>query len=241
MDRQSLLKVKQNLSNFAEFSGLNCNFEKSAVMCTENPTPEELLTITEAGFSSTNHIKLLGMEITSALDNKEEIFEVLINKISNLVSYWDRFKLTLPGRITVAKTFLVSQLNYVGCFLVPSQATLDRIQLIINTYVKGNINISQSRIQTRVEDGGLGMFNLKDFLSAQMCSWIGRAYRNQIDNWRYDLKLAAPGNNISLIRPCDLDPDLNPILHGIVCAYREFYSHFTKCNKNWRQAIIFDN
>jgi uncharacterized membrane protein len=70
------------------------------------------------------------------LDNIEQIFEKIKSKIINLVAFWERFRLTLPGRITIAKTFLISQLNYIGSFLKPSPQTLEQIQVIINNFVK---------------------------------------------------------------------------------------------------------
>jgi hypothetical protein len=81
-------------------------------------------------------LKLLGIEIVASLDNIDSIFAKIIVKITNLTAYWERFKLSLPGRITVAKTFLVSQLNYVGCFLTPSDNIIERIQVIIDNFVK---------------------------------------------------------------------------------------------------------
>jgi Reverse transcriptase (RNA-dependent DNA polymerase) len=241
MDRQSLSEVKTNLANFGDISGLRCNFEKSAVMPTEPPTQEETEIIQQLGYSVMDRIKLLGIEVVYTLDNVEAIFESLISKIVNLVTFWSRFKLTLPGRITLAKTFMVSQLNYIGAFLMPADATLARIQVIINNFVKGGLNISSERMQSDPCTGGVGMFNIKTFLKAQMCCWVSRAYRYQIDNWRYDLKLNSPNNDISLIRPCDVDPEIHPILYKMLIAYRDFYYDFSKVNKNWSEAHIFDN
>jgi hypothetical protein len=105
-------------------------------MTTFYPDPADIALITDLGFTYTNKIKLLGMEITQNLDNVDETFKKIKQKIVGLVSYWDRFRLSLPGRITIAKTFLVSQLNYIGCFLKPSDLILDEIQVIIDNFVK---------------------------------------------------------------------------------------------------------
>jgi hypothetical protein len=118
LDRHSLTTVKQILNNFANISGLECNFDKSCVMPTsENPDPEDINLINEIGFKYETKITLLGVEIKNTLSNVDEIFQKIKEKIVGLISYWERFRLTLPGRITVAKTFLVSQLNYIGSFL----------------------------------------------------------------------------------------------------------------------------
>jgi hypothetical protein len=76
------------------------------------------------------------------LDNIDDIFRAIKTKIINLASYWERFRLTLPGRIIIAKTFLISQLNYIGCFLKPSDIIMEEIQVIIDNFVKKNLNIA---------------------------------------------------------------------------------------------------
>jgi hypothetical protein len=210
-------------------------------MTTFAPDPEDIALITEMGFTYTDKIKLLGVDIVQNLDNIDIIFENIKQKIVNLSSYWDRFRLSLPGRITIAKTFLVSQLNYIGCFLKPSDAMTDQIQVIIDNFVKKNLNIAQDRLTSSVDSGGLGMFDIKTFLSAQRCTWISRAFRIQNDNWRYDLKKLAPGNNILCIRPCDIDVNTHPILYSLVADYTNFYGKYCELNGNFRSAYIFDN
>jgi hypothetical protein len=51
----------------------------------------------------------------------------------------------------------------------------------------------------------------------------------------------APNNDPLLLRKCDINRDVNPILHGIVTAYSNFYSHFSGRGSNLKNAIIFDN
>jgi hypothetical protein len=241
MEYSSLNKVKLNLQDFSVISGLHCNFDKSAVMTTEIPTDDEIRIISELGFKVADQIKLLGVDIKYDLSNVDVIFTGLVTKIVNLASFWERFRLSLPGRITVAKTFLVSQLNYLGCFLKPDDTILARIQDAINNFVKSNLNISSSRIEMPVELGGLGMFNLRQFLDAQMCSWVSRACSLPIDNWRYDLIDLSPNHDVSLLHASDVDQLNNPILYNIATAYEYFYSKFCQCNNNYKAAQIFDN
>jgi hypothetical protein len=54
-----------------------------------------------AGFVPTDHIKLLGLKITKNLDTFDETFDELHDKIRDLIAFWDRFRLSLPGRISV--------------------------------------------------------------------------------------------------------------------------------------------
>jgi hypothetical protein len=181
------------------------------------------------------------VEIVYTLDNVDAIFETLREKIVNLAAYWERFRLSLPGRITIAKTFLISQLNYLGCFLKPSQRIISDIQVILDNFVKKNLNIASDRISQPTDSGGLGMLNISDFLASQRCMWIARAHNFPIDNWRFDLKCLAPSNNILLLRTGDVDKNCHPILYNLVEDYSDFYGKFTAVNSNYKSAFIFDN
>ena len=236
-----LRSLKNALEDFRVCSGLACNYDKSVIVPI-NPINQETQEMIDGfGFSTANSFKLLGIDIFNQLDNYTQIYENLITKLRSLVNFWTRFKLTLPGPITIMKTCLISQLNHVGCFLPMPDDTLSTFQAIINQFVKNNLPVSAERLYLKPEDGGLGIFNLKEFFCAQHCSWIRRAELLTIDNWRYDLAHAAPLNNIFLIRKRDVDPLLNPILYNLVSSYCDFYSAFSAVKGNYKTAYIFDN
>jgi hypothetical protein len=100
------------------------------------PTNDELLLISEAEFRTVDSIKLLGMDITRHFSDVERNFIRIKDKIIEQVRYWEGFKLSLAGRLSTAKTFLVSQLNYLGCVFIPPKQILDEIQDIINNFIK---------------------------------------------------------------------------------------------------------
>ena len=76
------------------------------------PDDELRAHILNLGFLLVTSFKLLGLTINNTLDNIHEIYMELSEKISSLINFWTRFKLTLPGRLMIMKTCLVSQLNY---------------------------------------------------------------------------------------------------------------------------------
>jgi hypothetical protein len=88
---------------------------------------------------------------------------------------------------------------------------------------------------------GIRVFDLNDFMLAQKCTWIFRAKKYLIDNWRYDVHLLAPNYDPLLIRSCDVLRDLYPILIDLARAYKFFYRKFCKIDGNFKHSIIFDN
>jgi hypothetical protein len=237
----TLFRIKDILNDFSGISGLECNYDKTVLLPIFEPNAEEMRVIESVGFRSVDKIKLLGCDITRNYDDLQGNFRTIKEKILNLIRFWERFKLSLPGRISIAKTFMVSQLNYLGCVFRPDPDLLSEIQSMLDCFIKKNLNISRERICRPVSLGGLGFFNLSDFLSAQRCSWIFRAYRYTIDNWRYDLFSSAPGNNILLLRKSDIDIRTNPVLHEFVEDYEKFYSYFTAYKGNFQDSFVFEN
>ena len=107
--------------------------------------------------------------------------------------------------------------------------------------LKKNIRISEDRLYLPANLGGLGIFDIKKFLKAQHCSWILRAFKLTIDNWRFDLALASPDCNILQIKSRDLNANSNPILKYLAESYEDFYSSFSCVNGNFKEAYVFDN
>jgi hypothetical protein len=70
---------------------------------------------------------------------------------------------------------------------------------------------------------------------------VGRAYKFNIDNWRYDLKTLAPKNNIAQIRTCDVNKQMNPVLFNIIDAFERLVGSFTRLDNNYTKAHFVDN
>jgi hypothetical protein len=113
LEDASLATLRSILDDFGRISGLQCNYDKTVIVpvgkCNNNH-------VGLSDFKVSRTVKLLGMEISNELDNIDDIFIQLGEKILNLILFWSRFRLSLPGRIAILKTLLIPQLNYLGCF-----------------------------------------------------------------------------------------------------------------------------
>jgi hypothetical protein len=115
---ESLAALIRILIEFGLFSGLQCNVEKTVLMQIGNcrPPSDEILAL---GFTLVDEIKILGMKIDHAIENLDSNFVEIHESIKSTINYWKRYNLSMPGRINVAKSLLVSLLNYLGCFMQP--------------------------------------------------------------------------------------------------------------------------
>ncbi len=179
------LLVKLTLSNLEEIinilnafeliSGLGCNIEKTSLMPVGVLEPIEQ-GVLNLGLEITNEITLLGANIKNDGICFSKNAENIHKKIKKQVNYWKRFNLSLPGRISVTKTFLYSQINYLGCFLPFTKTEMDKMALEIELFVKGNLKIGKNKFYETKENGGLGLFKIEDFLTSQVCAWVKRSY-----------------------------------------------------------------
>jgi hypothetical protein len=99
----SLQRLKDICTEFANFSGLQSNADKTTLL--QIGTVRELSAeILDLGFNLTNNVKILGMDIDNDLGSLSSHFDEIHGKIARMIEYWERFNLTLPGRISVCKT-----------------------------------------------------------------------------------------------------------------------------------------
>jgi hypothetical protein len=151
LTENNLYTLRESLEKFGDISGLRCNYDKTLVVPigTNTVIPNNL-----HGFTVSNKIKLLGLEISNDLNLLTENFLVIRDKIVSLVLFWERFKLTLPGRIAIIKTLLLPQLSYLGSFLTPDDEILSSIQKILDDFALNGQTMSRDRRYLNPEHGG---------------------------------------------------------------------------------------
>jgi hypothetical protein len=238
LEESNLRSLRLILDDFGKISGLLCNYDKTMVMpIGRNDVPTGDI----CGFTVSDKIKLLGMEITSALDNTDDIFIDIGEKILNIILFWSRFRLSLCGRIAIIKTLIIPRLNYLGCILTPSRLVLDNIQDLIDDFALDGLRINKARYYLPPCEGGLGLIHVGTFLMAQKCSWVKRTQAFTIDNWRLRLKLGCPNFDVSLLKKCDFDSICTPILFNIAEAYEIFLNCYSKIGNNHNVVPIFSN
>jgi hypothetical protein len=106
----------------------------------------------------------------------------------------------------------------------------------ISSYVNGNLRIGYERVFTSTKMGGLGLFRVSTFLTAQRCSWFGRAIAMD-ELWKMDLFSPAPGDHFSLRKNNAYN---DPILQTIGESYDDLMVNFTK-KDNYKKSYILDN
>jgi hypothetical protein len=236
---ESLNALKITLELFAGFSGLRCNTDKTVIMQVGHKIPisDE---ITGLGFNFADSIHILGMEIDSELARLDCNFDKTVNALKKSIDYWDRYYLTLPGRINVIKSLLFPLVLYLGCFIMPSTAKIKMMQDLLDNYAVGKLNFSKKRITVPQNQGGLGLFDIEKFLTGQQAGWVLKAHKSSRDNWRAKLRALSYGN-VLCSGPNLISPIHNPILHGLATSYEKFRLSHDQLHSNSVRSFIINN
>ncbi len=228
---ESLSRLKELYLDFSVFSGLQSNVEKTTLLkigATGALCPE----ILDLGFNIRDDIILLGMTINRNLISLDTHFEDVIVKISRLIEIWDRFRLTLCGRISICKTFMISQIGYLGSILNPTANQAKRLQKLLDDFCTGKT--AKKKLYLPPSCGGLGLIKITDYLTALQCSWIKRVTQHWGDNWRYDVKAKCYGNPL-IANASTFNVATNPILYKFFSSFERFVRAFTCKGTNYKK------
>jgi hypothetical protein len=237
LEYSTIARLKTVLENFRALSGLECNVDKSYIMRIGNLDGELDPNILNLGFPVTNEITVLGFTLQNNGNMIAKNYEKVREKIHNIIRFWERFNLTLPGKITIYKTLLLPQINYIATILTPTTEIFNELEESMIKFVTKGLNIGKGRLYTDPREGGIGLFNLEQFVTALQCGWIRRAQVKN-DNW----KLALLGDTGNALDCHLLDPEqFGTGLKNIIKSYTEFRRSFYDFKNNFMLDKIFRN
>jgi hypothetical protein len=188
----------------------------------------------------TNSVKLLGLDLDGGLGCLGTVHEKTHDKIWDILTFWSRFWLSLPGRINIVKTLCLSQLNYLACIITPTDLQLEKIESLMNKFVKGSLNISKEKMYKTTAEGGLGLFDLKSYICAQQTQWVKRVLFAACDTWQEEIYNITYGNPL-LLNPVIVNRAHNPIIYNIAVSFEVFKTKYWSLNDNFKKAPILFN
>ena len=133
------------------------------------------------GREPVSRMKILGVWF-SAIENCDNLnLDVVGSKIKRTVEHWDRRDLTIKGKITVAKTLLVSQLVYLMTINRIEEKSLANIQSHIMKFVwRGRPpKVAKKTVVMPIERGGLKLPDVMASYRANRIAWIRRLAKLQ--------------------------------------------------------------
>jgi len=120
---------------FANISDLQCNLEKTSVIPIGGNFNTSDKLCPELNLKWESEFTLLGFQIGSRLNNYDINCQKCFKRVHAISRKWARYQLSLKGRITIAKTFMLTQFAYIALVLEPSTSTYDEIDRIIEAFL----------------------------------------------------------------------------------------------------------
>ena len=239
--RENIVNLKSILNSFFRISDLEVNMSKTVVIPLAQADNEEFRIIIEnEGLSHDDSFKLLGFNLNNRLDNFGKNIDDIIEKLTRIFAFWDKFNLTLPGRIMVFKTYVLSCIGYI-CTIIPTPPSRTNLMdRMVYRFVTKNINIKEDVVFRPAEQGGLGLIRSSHFIQALRVGIFRRSLSIN-DSWSNALKKSTRSTN-----PFWLDctsPWLaqNPSAKLIAHSLSFFYYAYLRTKGNVKYAPIFDN
>ncbi len=190
------------LDTFSKISGLKLNKSKcTALKIGElRHNPSQWCNSNRYTWSN-DQASTLGIIFTN---NKTKLHELnlvpQIKSFQNCLKNWQKWNLTLIGKITVLKTFALPKLIYPLTVLEnPTEETIKHINDIMYNFLWDGKpdKIARKTIIQNYENCGLKMINIHAFINSLKCSWIKRLKGNQNQLKKaYNKELSKYGGDI---------------------------------------------
>ena len=220
-DVNSLRLALNMMYMFQKTSGLKLNVSKTEILQIGIPIIHERMPFNLIWDKS--EIYALGTWFYK--DINQAMFKNLNEKLANfenLLTQWSKRHLTWLGKITVLKSLGLSKLNYVISNLETPKWFADRVKDLAHDFLWDGKppRIKKSVIVNKIEDGGLRMPHIDNYIMSQKVSWVKRLLANQDTAPCQYLMQMLPDMKFSDFLKCSFNP------HDIPDYIPEFYKHF---------------
>ena len=182
-DISSLERLLAVLNAFERCSGLKMNLKKTKAMW--------------IGANKGSSAKPLHLDWVTGVKNlgiyfscqREEVmvhnFEERLNQIQKTINLWSMRGLSLFGKVTIIKTFLIPKLLYVSSIIETPYDILRRMERMIYKFLwKGPDKVTRNSVINKLEQGGLNLTDIETQIKALRLSWIPRILDERKGAWK---------------------------------------------------------
>ena len=131
--------------------------------------------------------KGLGVWFSSDSSQTLELnFTERLKKMEKILQIWKQRKLSLKGKITILKTLVLPQIQFLFALLYVSENTLKHVDNMLFGFLwdKKPAKIKRDTIIAPIDEGGLGMIDVYAVHTTAKCSWISRLLSKTDSKWK---------------------------------------------------------
>ena len=204
----------QILNDFEKCSGLKMNVSKTKAMwigANKNSLEKPL------GLEWCTGVKTLGIHFSC--DQGEVIKQNFYERLSDIqktINLWSLRGLSLFGKVTIIKSFLIAKLLYVSTILETPQEIIKQMERMVYKFLwKGPDKVTRLSVINTLKNGGLNLTDLETQIKAIRLSWISRIIDERVGPWKSYFTFHLKKYGGTLLLKCNYDVrDLNLSLNG---------------------------
>lgn len=185
---KGLRTVFDELGWFAKYSGLRPNVSKCHAMWIGSKAFSSDKLCPEINLTWVNKLKLLGVVFNpQCQDIVDENLKLKRDAILRTIGMWQSRSLSLVGRITIAKSLLLSQITHVISSLPdPSEKLMKEINTILFKFIWNSKRnpLKRIRLCQPLKENGLSMIDLTSYVRSLKMKWIKRLVGGSRSSWR---------------------------------------------------------
>ena len=182
-DERSLEKCLSILQEFKEASGLEINVQKTKLMWIgalshKNESFKQIKAV--------DQVKILGVYFSSQNNCYRMNIDKVIGNMEKITNAWNQRDITLKGRITVAKSLLISQIIYVASSYMIEKKDFITIQSHIMRFLwRGRPpKVAKKVMWQEISLGGLNAPCVEAIVRALRVTWVKRILTWHESTWR---------------------------------------------------------
>ena len=231
-DLHSLSIAISIFKNFEKFSGLKLNLNKTEIIPIGKLKNKEVFLPPDL---TSIHIvngpfKALGIWYSY---NKNEMLNLnLENRLKNMntiINIWKSRSLSLKGKITIIKTLILPQINFLFSMIYIPDKILQRIDNLLLDYLWNSkpAKIKRSTIIAPIDEGGMGMIDVYNIHHASKISWIKRLYNPDQAKWK-SIMLQSMNTTLYLLNKnykYKVDNKISDFYNQVLKAWKELFYH----------------
>ena len=209
--KSSIDNIISVLHAYQNISGLFINYDKSVLFPVGAFVDNRPAHYNDCIFSiSLGPVKYLGISFTH---HKEDFFRLnfvpKLSRLKSILRLWSTRDLTPLGKITIIKTFALSQFVYLFTVLpTPSNAFINELNKILFDFIWNGkpAKVKRTVLINNICDGGLKMFDVDSFIKSLKCSWVRRFCSNINQDWKLSFNIALRRFGGAFIFKCNMHP-----------------------------------
>ena len=186
---KSLHQLMLILKKFYNMSGLKVNEDKTKALWIGQLCKSERKLCKGYNLDwEQKPLKILGVTFTAEVfDIWDHNLEDTLHKVNSLINVWSKRRLTLPGKITVIKSLILSKFTHLFLALPNPPGDFQKLlerKLYKFLWNNGPDRISRKNIVKNIQAGGLRMVNVSVFITSLKVTWLRRLIMfSDSDNW----------------------------------------------------------